>query len=212
MYTCKVKRPMNSFMVWAKGQRPIYKKKCPHFQNKDISSLLGEVWNNLSEHEKEASKIEAERIANWHKDQYPDWKYRPQKNLKVFQVQAKQVQAKQVQVKQVQAKQVHAKQVQAKQIQAKQIQAKKMRGRPSRKFSCPCPLVFTKNITSEEEEDFNCIDLNLNFTDTESDYTDTTPNTPEDVIQDNSCTDFSWQSDAYQHFNFNTDFVHTCDI
>jgi len=57
-----------------------------------------------------------------------------------------------------------------------------------------------------EEDDFNCIDLNLNFTDTESDYTDTTPNTPEDV-QDNSCTDFSWQLDTYQHFNFNTDFV-----
>uniref|UniRef100_A0A8C4WR23 HMG box domain-containing protein n=1 Tax=Eptatretus burgeri TaxID=7764 RepID=A0A8C4WR23_EPTBU len=67
-----VKRPMNAFMVWSKGERRRLAQENPKMHNSEISKRLGAEWKLLSEVEKRPFIDE----------EHPDYKYRPRRKPK----------------------------------------------------------------------------------------------------------------------------------
>ena len=57
-----MKRPMNSFMVFATEQRKELRQKHPEMHNKDISKMLGVRWKKLSAEEKAPYMEESKRL------------------------------------------------------------------------------------------------------------------------------------------------------
>ncbi|KAI1711811.1 HMG (high mobility group) box domain-containing protein [Ditylenchus destructor] len=81
-----VKRPMNAFMVWSQIQRRLICQMQPNLHNAEISKHLGNQWKALAAEEKQPFYDEAERLRLLHKEEHPDYKYRPRKkgrNIKV---------------------------------------------------------------------------------------------------------------------------------
>ena len=77
-----IKRPMNSFMVWSREKRCEILKSNPGMSNAVISKKLGSTWRSLTEEEKRPYVEEAERLTSQHKQDYPDYKYRPRRHGK----------------------------------------------------------------------------------------------------------------------------------
>ena len=76
----RVKRPMNSFMLFAKKYRLELTRQHPGRDNRDISVLLGEKWRSLSSEEKRVYAREAQTLAEVHKRSHPDcWKRKKSK-------------------------------------------------------------------------------------------------------------------------------------
>lgn len=75
----RIKRPMNPFMVWAKQERPKLSAFHPGIHNAELSRLLGQNWNQLSERQKLPFRLQAERLAEKHRLEHPDYKYRPRR-------------------------------------------------------------------------------------------------------------------------------------
>ena len=76
----RVKRPMNSFMLFAKKYRLELTRLHPGRDNRDISILLGEKWRKLSSEEKKGYAREAQTLAEVHKKSHPDcWKRKKSK-------------------------------------------------------------------------------------------------------------------------------------
>ncbi len=80
----EVKRPLNSFMIFSKKYRKIFKEQDKSLDNQEISRLLGKKWGSMSSQEKEPYVQAAEEILRkfkeenpdfvWHKDRHPQQK------------------------------------------------------------------------------------------------------------------------------------------
>lgn len=74
---CHIKRPMNSFMVWAQQARNIYTKKYPELQNSEISKILGAEWKVMTTEEQYIWKSKADSINEAFKQEHPNYIYTP---------------------------------------------------------------------------------------------------------------------------------------
>ena len=75
----EVKRPMNSFLLWAKVMRKKYAKENPTMHNAEISKLLGKVWNSMTTNEKRPYVERAEKLRVIHMRDHPNYRYAPRK-------------------------------------------------------------------------------------------------------------------------------------
>ena len=82
MSSFHIKRPNNSFMLYAQKYRPILSFQNKHLSNSQISSLLGNQWLNASPDERKYYKDLAHEAQIEHQKMYPDYIYCPKKTKK----------------------------------------------------------------------------------------------------------------------------------
>ncbi|TDH05012.1 hypothetical protein EPR50_G00139140 [Perca flavescens] len=74
-----IKRPPNAFIVWSHIHRNALRKTHPGANMTDISTVLGCEWSKLSEEQKWPYYEMAHKLKYMHRQQFPDYEFRPQK-------------------------------------------------------------------------------------------------------------------------------------
>ncbi|XP_034746273.1 uncharacterized protein LOC117955714 isoform X2 [Etheostoma cragini] len=74
-----IKRPPNAFIVWSHIHRNALRKTRPRANMSDISIVLGCEWSKLSEEQKGPYYEMAHKLKYMHRQQFPDYEFRPQK-------------------------------------------------------------------------------------------------------------------------------------
>ncbi|KAM9728384.1 sex-determining region Y protein-like [Menidia menidia] len=74
-----IKRPMNAFFVWACLHRRSVQQAFPWTESKDVSFHLGCVWSKLTEEQKRPYYEAAHKLRDMHRQQFPDYEYRPRR-------------------------------------------------------------------------------------------------------------------------------------
>ncbi|XP_065639956.1 sex-determining region Y protein [Hydra vulgaris] len=69
------KRPMNSFLLWAKSVRKNFSNDNPNLTNTEISRVLGKVWKEMSEVEKLPFIQSAKCLRTKFLNDYPNYQY-----------------------------------------------------------------------------------------------------------------------------------------
>lgn len=77
----KIKRPMNVFMVWAQMNRKTVAAKHKDLTNSEISKILGSLWRQMSDEDKEPFRRISDDILRKHREQHPGYRYRPRRRL-----------------------------------------------------------------------------------------------------------------------------------
>ena len=75
----RVKRPMNAFMVYSQTARKAMAKVYPKLSYRKLSKALGKNWGVMGLDEKKPFMREAERLRQKHKEEHPDYKFKPSK-------------------------------------------------------------------------------------------------------------------------------------
>lgn len=75
------KRPMNSFMRWAKTRRRVLAVEHPELENASISTLLGQEWKLMSPADKQPFREAAEAGRRQHRKDFPDFKYKKESRV-----------------------------------------------------------------------------------------------------------------------------------
>ena len=79
----RVKRPMNSFLLWSKMTRKKYARENPNMHNAEISKLLGKIWNEMREIDKQPFAERAERLRTVHMRHHPNYRYTSKKHKEI---------------------------------------------------------------------------------------------------------------------------------
>ena len=74
-----IKRPMNSFMIWAQSMRRQLAEQYPHVHNAELSKMLGKLWRMLPAEKKQPYVEEAAKLDKQHKRDNPGYKYKPKR-------------------------------------------------------------------------------------------------------------------------------------
>ena len=75
----RVKRPMNSFMVWSVNRRKILSQEYPNTPNTELSKRLGEEWRVLEKSDKTPYVKIADELLAKHKSDNPGYKWQQKK-------------------------------------------------------------------------------------------------------------------------------------
>ena len=77
-----IKRPENSFMLFARKRRSFFAQEHPNLNNADISKILGQEWFKLPLTQRQYFIDLAKKKKEEHKLLYPEYKYRPKHSVK----------------------------------------------------------------------------------------------------------------------------------
>ncbi|CAF0855285.1 unnamed protein product [Adineta steineri] len=72
-----IKRPMNAFLLWARGERKRVSSDGYGVSQTSLSKLLGETWRHMSVEEKQPFLDMAETLKRQHHIDHPDYKFKP---------------------------------------------------------------------------------------------------------------------------------------
>ncbi|KAI8380914.1 uncharacterized protein BYT42DRAFT_286012 [Radiomyces spectabilis] len=75
----KIPRPMNCFLAYRLEKQSEIVARCPGANHRDISKIIAKWWKETSEEEKAVYREKARLAKLAHNQQYPDYKYKPNK-------------------------------------------------------------------------------------------------------------------------------------
>ncbi|XP_076444019.1 transcription factor Sox-17-alpha-like [Babylonia areolata] len=78
---CRIKRPLNCFMIFSQKRRRELSAECPGLHNTHISVLLGAEWAELSASHKALFVEQAQELKEHHRLKHPNYRYAPRSKV-----------------------------------------------------------------------------------------------------------------------------------